>query len=251
MTESGIFVSDSHVVGPMRYIKTFRYFMGIVFQGRCPHPTVEKLFNIFSGILSFSYCILWSLMLCKNGDIVVWKEDDSGRLELMMCGRKINMTSGDGLVSGYMPVSKLLAARLIGWGYGGRTKIRNWLQGTLLRNAEQLEVRSRLLYHLWCVSNGNVTAVPIITQSDPGHENNGVANTQTVIRHTLDPSLAGTMQHRFASGHNNILSEIKWSVFRRDFSPGFENILEEGVREGWYDVDDFLEKYDLRSIKGT
>lgn len=85
--------------------------------------------------------------------------------------------------------------------------------------------------------------MPIITQSDPGHENNGIANAQTVIRHTLDPSLTGTMQHRFAKGHNNILSEIKWSVFRRDFSPGFETILEEGVNNGWYDVDDILEKY--------
>jgi hypothetical protein len=88
-----------------------------------------------------------------------------------------------------------------------------------------------------------MTAVPIITQSDPGHENNGIANAHTVIRHTLDPTLMGTMQHRFAKGHNNILSEIKWSVFRRDFSPGFENILEEGVHKGWYDVDDVLEKY--------
>ena len=28
--------------------------------------------------------------------------------------------------------------------------------------------------------------VPIITQSDPGTENYGVANTQTLIRHRLD-----------------------------------------------------------------
>jgi len=88
-----------------------------------------------------------------------------------------------------------------------------------------------------------ITAVPVITQSDPGHENYGVANAQTVIRHRLDPTLAGTMQHRFAQGHNNILSEIKWSVFQRDFSPGFEDILEEGVQKGWYRVDDILEKY--------
>ena len=83
----------------------------------------------------------------------------------------------------------------------------------------------------------------MITQSDPGSENNGVANVQTLIRHRLDPSLADTLQHRFAKGHNDILSEIKWSVFRRDFSPGFENILEEDVHNGWYDVDDVLDKY--------
>jgi hypothetical protein len=82
----------------------------------------------------------------------------------------------------------------------------------------------------------------VITQSDPGTENNGVANVQTLIRHRLDPSLQGTLQHRFAKGHNNILSEIKWSIFRRDFSPGFEDILEEGVQKGWYDVGNVLEK---------
>jgi hypothetical protein len=36
--------------------------------------------------------------------------------------------------------------------------------------------------------------------------------------------------------HQNILSEIKWSVFRRDWSPGFEDILDAGVNNGWYDV---------------
>ena len=87
-----------------------------------------------------------------------------------------------------------------------------------------------------------VTGIPIITQSDPGTENYGVANAHTVIRHRLDPSLANTLQHRFAPGHNNILSEIKWSVFRRDFSPGFEDMLEQGVQSGWYDVNDALEK---------
>jgi hypothetical protein len=84
--------------------------------------------------------------------------------------------------------------------------------------------------------------VPIITQSDPGTENYGVANAHTVIRHRLDPSLENTLQHRFATKHNNILSEIKWSIFRRDFSPGFEDMLERGVQSGWYDVNDTLEK---------
>ena len=76
--------------------------------------------------------------------------------------------------------------------------------------------------------------VPIITQSDPGTENYGVANTHTIIRHRLDPSLANSMQHRFAPGHNNILSEIRWSAFRRDFAPGFEDELQKGVDCGWY-----------------
>jgi len=33
-------------------------------------------------------------------------------------------------------------------------------------------------------------------------ENYGVANTHTVIRHRLDPSLVNTLQHRFAGGHD-------------------------------------------------
>jgi len=68
------------------------------------------------------------------------------------------------------------------------------------------------------------------------------------MRHRLDPSLANTLQHRFARGHNNILSEIKWSVFRRDFSPGFEDMLEQGVQSGWYDVNDALENLLFRWI---
>jgi hypothetical protein len=88
-----------------------------------------------------------------------------------------------------------------------------------------------------------VLGVPIITQSDPGTENYGVANAHTLIRHRLDPNLTNTLQHRFAHGHNNILSEIKWSVFRRDFAPGFEDILQDGVNRGWYNINDPLEKY--------
>ena len=87
-----------------------------------------------------------------------------------------------------------------------------------------------------------IIGIPIITQSDPGSENYGVANAHTVIQHCLDPSLANTLQHHFASGHNKILSEIKWSVFHHDFSPGFEDVLEHGMQRGWYNVNDTLEK---------
>jgi len=90
--------------------------------------------------------------------------------------------------------------------------------------------------------------IPVITQSDPGTENYGVANAHTVMRHRLDPSLKNSLQHRFAKGHNNILSEIKWSVFRRDFSPGFEDMLELGVQNGWYDINDTLENLLFRWI---
>jgi hypothetical protein len=81
-----------------------------------------------------------------------------------------------------------------------------------------------------------------VTQSDPGSENFGVANMQTVIRHRLDPSLSETLQHRWMRKSKNIKSEINWSIFRRDFTPGFENILDHGVNNGWYNIDDPLEK---------
>ena len=87
-----------------------------------------------------------------------------------------------------------------------------------------------------------ILGVPIISQSDPGTENYGVANTHTLIRHRLDPSLANSMQHCFAPGHNNILSEIRWSVFRRDFAPGFEDELQKGVDRGWYNINETLDK---------
>ncbi|KAH9915480.1 hypothetical protein B0H21DRAFT_664705, partial [Amylocystis lapponica] len=32
--------------------------------------------------------------------------------------------------------------------------------------------------------------IPLLTQSDLGTENNGIANAQTVLRHRLDPSLS-------------------------------------------------------------
>ncbi|KAF8218486.1 hypothetical protein L208DRAFT_1350965, partial [Tricholoma matsutake] len=93
-----------------------------------------------------------------------------------------------------------------------------------------------------------IGGIPVITQSNPGTENYGVANAQTVMRHCLDPNLVDTLQHRFALGHSNIVSEIKWSVFHCDFSPGFEDMLEHGVQSGWYDVNDTLENLLFRWI---
>jgi hypothetical protein len=84
--------------------------------------------------------------------------------------------------------------------------------------------------------------VPLITQSDPGTENYGVANMHTVIRQRLDPSLTGTLQHRWMRKHANIKPEINWRVYRQDFTPGFEDILDSGVNNGWYNVDNPLEK---------
>ena len=43
----------------------------------------------------------------------------------------------------------------------------------------------------------------------------------------------------------NIKSESNWSIFRRDFTPGFENLFDEGVNNGLYDASDALERYEL------
>lgn len=73
-----------------------------------------------------------------------------------------------------------------------------------------------------------------MTQSDPGCENFGVANAQTFLRQWHDPSLQGTLQHRWMRESKNIKSEIVWSQLRRRFTPGYEEILATGVRNGWY-----------------
>jgi hypothetical protein len=82
----------------------------------------------------------------------------------------------------------------------------------------------------------------MFTQSDRGNENNGVANAQTIMRQTLDPSLAGTLQHMWKTEKNNVKSEANWSVMRADLSPGLEDLFEIGVQNGWYDVGDPLEQ---------
>lgn len=84
--------------------------------------------------------------------------------------------------------------------------------------------------------------VPLVTQSDPGTENYGIANCHTTIRHQLDPTLKDTLQHRWMRNKSNIKPEIMWSVLRRNWSPGFENILDSGFLRGIYDPNDTVEK---------
>jgi hypothetical protein len=86
-------------------------------------------------------------------------------------------------------------------------------------------------------------AIPLITQSDAGTENFGTANCHTTARHRLDPTLADTLQHRWMRNKTNIKSESNWSMLRRDFTPGFENLFDEGVNNGLYDASDALERY--------
>ncbi|KAG1717935.1 hypothetical protein EDB19DRAFT_1899669 [Suillus lakei] len=77
--------------------------------------------------------------------------------------------------------------------------------------------------------------MPLITQSDLGTENYGIANAQTLLRQRYDPTLQGTLQHRWMRTKKNVMPEITWSQLRRRFTPGFETLLDEGVIEGWYD----------------
>ncbi|KAJ7827354.1 hypothetical protein B0H14DRAFT_2595352 [Mycena olivaceomarginata] len=93
----------------------------------------------------------------------------------------------------------------------------------------------------------NAGGIPLITQSDLGSENNGIANCHTATRQRLDPSLAGTRQHRWMSKRTmNIKPEATWSQMRRQFTPGFENILDAGVARGLYDINNPLEKLVFR-----
>ncbi|KDR77552.1 hypothetical protein GALMADRAFT_65908 [Galerina marginata CBS 339.88] len=78
--------------------------------------------------------------------------------------------------------------------------------------------------------------MPLVTQSDPGSENYGLANGHTALRHWHDPNLAGTIQHHWMRQKKNVKPEITWSQLRRRFTPGFEDLLETGVTNGWYDT---------------
>ncbi|KAG1867744.1 hypothetical protein F4604DRAFT_1584905 [Suillus subluteus] len=77
--------------------------------------------------------------------------------------------------------------------------------------------------------------MPLITQSDLGSENYGIANAQTLLHQCYDPTLQGTLQHHWMHTKKNVMLEITWSQLWCRFTPGFETLLDEGVIEGWYD----------------
>lgn len=81
----------------------------------------------------------------------------------------------------------------------------------------------------------------MITQSDPGSENYGIANAHTMLRQMYDSSLQGTLQHRWMRRKKNVMPEIAWYQLRRRFTPGYETLLDEGVESGWYDSDNVLQ----------
>ncbi|KAJ7841523.1 hypothetical protein B0H14DRAFT_3140219 [Mycena olivaceomarginata] len=69
-----------------------------------------------------------------------------------------------------------------------------------------------------------------------------------VLRHLHDPSLEGTLQHRWMTRKKNVMPEIGWSQLRHRFTPGFEDILDIGVNNGWYDPDVLLEALVFRYV---
>ena len=77
---------------------------------------------------------------------------------------------------------------------------------------------------------------PCVTQSDRGTENFNVAYAHTYIRHTLDPTLAGSIQHQWKYGHTNVKPEQMWSRFRKTWVPGFERLLDKGIKRQWYNI---------------
>ena len=87
----------------------------------------------------------------------------------------------------------------------------------------------------------HILGVPLVTQSDLGTENFGIANCHTLIRHRLDPSLENTIQHRWQRDKMNIKAEAAWSQVRRQFTRGFEDILDAGFNSDLYNRDDALE----------
>ncbi|KAG1886720.1 hypothetical protein F4604DRAFT_1571626, partial [Suillus subluteus] len=94
----------------------------------------------------------------------------------------------------------------------------------------------------YCDMVQSLGAMPLVTQSDLGTENNGIANGHTMLRHLQDPGLARTLQHKFRGDHHNIKPEIFWSQLHHHWTLGFEDILDFGLSAGIYNPDDALER---------
>ncbi|KAI0080939.1 hypothetical protein K474DRAFT_1588842, partial [Panus rudis PR-1116 ss-1] len=91
-----------------------------------------------------------------------------------------------------------------------------------------------------------IKGVPLLTQSDLGSENFGIANAHTSIRQYIDPSLEGTLQHRWMTGHNNVKPEIAWRQFRREHIAGYEKLFDIGLDNGDYDPANVLQRFIFR-----
>ena len=83
----------------------------------------------------------------------------------------------------------------------------------------------------------------MLMQSDHGTENHHIAYAQTSMRQKLDPKLGGTLQHRWMRGHTNIKPERAWGRLRDTWSKGFEDMLDIGVTNEWYDASNTVDRY--------
>jgi hypothetical protein len=91
-------------------------------------------------------------------------------------------------------------------------------------------VGSIFLFVFFIVSvSDRESGAPCVTQSDLGTENYNVAYAHTHIRHALDPTLAGSIQHNWKRGHMNIKPEQMWWQSHRTWTSGFEDLLDKGI----------------------
>jgi hypothetical protein len=86
--------------------------------------------------------------------------------------------------------------------------------------------------------------MPLVTQSDPGTENFGIANGHTMLHQWYDPSLQGV--HNTAS-----LDANQEQCHARDrvvatVTSCFESLLDHRVEQDWYDSDNTLQVYVFR-----
>jgi hypothetical protein len=81
----------------------------------------------------------------------------------------------------------------------------------------------------------------MVTQSDPGSENFGIANAHTMLRQWHDPDLHDMLQHHWMHNKKNVMPEITWSQLQHHFTPGFESLLDHGVNTGWYNTNNTVQ----------
>ncbi|KAG2155220.1 uncharacterized protein EDB93DRAFT_1239155 [Suillus bovinus] len=89
----------------------------------------------------------------------------------------------------------------------------------------------RIIYYLntlEALGHKYFSYMPMVTQSNPGSENYGIANAHMMLRQWHDPSLHSTLQHRWMRSKKNVMPEIAC-------------LLEHGVNSGWYDSNNILQ----------
>jgi len=118
---------------------------------------------------------------------------------------------------------------------------------TISQSSQNIWWYAQVYSLLWGLFDIYVGA-PCVTQSDRGTENFNVAYAHTHIRHMLDPSLSGSIQHQWMHGHSNIKPKQMWSRFRRMWVPGFESLLQKGINQRWYDDVNVADRYVVRAI---